>query len=287
MALRALAHAALESDGLTVHVLKIGAAKLNDHAADLLLDVAVVASRRHVDVGLERLGISILEVLERGSPGKRAHDVDVDAIGTPLVGGDASQAADALLGSGVAALAEVAKQAGTRGKVDNGALGLLQVRIGLLHIQVSGIQAGVNGQVELVHGVIGDRHARSAGLGVVDDGVDAAELGDSLVDNVLNDSLIVLTSRNIGLNGQDLNAVLGLERLLGGLELGNVAAGDDEVCALLGKSDIDAVTDGTSGAVLERGFAATRDDHGLTSEKSHTKSFQNRDGRTRRLRASK
>ena len=43
---------------------KVGTAELNDHAADFLLDVAVVACRRHVDVGLERLGISILEVLE-------------------------------------------------------------------------------------------------------------------------------------------------------------------------------------------------------------------------------
>lgn len=61
---------------------------------------------------------------------------------------------------------------------------------------------------------------------------------------------------------------------MGGLELGDVAAGDNEVRALLGKSDIDAVTDGASGAVLKRGLAAAGDDHGLTSEKSHIKSFQ-------------
>ena len=246
-----------------------------------------MARRRHVNVGLERLGIGILEVLERSSPGKRAHDVDVDAVLAPLVGGDAGQAADAFLGGGVAALAVVAKQAGARSKVDHGALGLLQVRIGLLHVQVGGIQARVNGQVKLVHSVVGDGHARGAGLGVVDDGVDAAELLNRLVDNVLYDGLVVLTGRNIGLNRQNLDAVLSLERLLGGLELGDVAAGDDEVRALLGKSDIDAVADGASGAVLERGLAAAGDDHGLTSEKSHTKSFQNRDGHARRLRASK
>ncbi len=152
--------------------------------------------------------------------------------------------------------------------------GLLQVRVGLLHVQVGGIQTGVNGQVKLIHGVIGNGHARGAGLSVVDDGVDAAELLNGLVDDVLDDSLVVLTSRNIGLNRQNLDTVLGLEGFLGGLELGDVAASDDEVCALLGKSDIDAVADGASGAVLKRGLAAAGNDHGLTSEKSHTKSFQ-------------
>ena len=148
------------------------------------------------------------------------------------------------------------------------------MRIGLLHVQVSSIQTGINGQVKLIHGVIGDGHARGAGLSIVDDGVDAAELLNGLVDDVLDDGLVVLTGRNIGLNGQNLNAVLGLERLLGGLELGDVAAGDDKVCALLGKCDIDAVADRASGTVLKRGLAAAGDDHGLTSEKSHTKSFQ-------------
>ena len=160
------------------------------------------------------------------------------------------------------------------------------MRIGLLHVQIGGIQTGINGQVKLIHGVIGDGHARGAGLSIVDDGVDAAELLNSLVDDVLDDGLVVLTSRNIGLNRQNLDAVLGLEGLLGSLELGNVATGNDEVCALLGKSDIDAVADGASRAVLKRGLAAAGDDHGLTSEKSHIKVLSNRDGPTRRLRAS-
>ena len=84
--------------------------------------------------------------------------------------------------------------------------------------------------------MVGDGHARGTGLSVVDDGVDATELLDGLVDNVLYDGLVVLAGRNIGLNRQNLDAVLSLERLLGGLELGDVAAGDDEVRALLGKA---------------------------------------------------
>ena len=161
------------------------------------------------------------------------------------------------------------------------------MRIGLLHIQIGGVQTGVNGQVKLIHGVVGDGHARGTGLGVVDDGVDATELLDGLVDNVLHDGLVVLAGGDIGLNRENLDAVLGLKRLLGSLELSNVTTGDNEVRAFLGKSDIDAVADGASRAVLKRGLAAAGDDHGLTSEKSHTKSFQNRDGHARRLRASK
>ncbi len=118
-------------DGLAVHVLKVGTAELNDNAADFLLDVAIVARRRHVDVGLKRLGIGILEVLERSGPSKRANDIDVDAVLAPLVGGNASQTTDALLGGSIAALAIVAKQAGARGKVDHGTTGLFEVRVAL------------------------------------------------------------------------------------------------------------------------------------------------------------
>ena len=84
--------------------------------------------------------------------------------------------------------------------------------------------------------MVGDGHTRGAGLSVVNDGVDAAELLNGLVDDVLDDGLVVLTSRDIGLNRQNLDAVLGLEGLLGSLELGNVATGNDEVCALLAKA---------------------------------------------------
>ena len=52
------------------------------------------------------------------NPGKRAYDVDVDAVGAPFGGGDAGQAADALLGGGIGALAVVAEQAGAGCEVD-------------------------------------------------------------------------------------------------------------------------------------------------------------------------
>ena len=230
--LRSLAHAAFQRQGLAGHILEIRHGQLDADTANLRLSVAVVAHGRHLDVGLESVRVGVPELLELGRPCQRADHVDVDAVLAPLGGGDAGHTADALLGGSIAALAIVAKQAGARGKVDHGALGLLQVRIGLLHVQIGSIQTGVNGQVKLIHGVIGDGHARGAGLSIVDDGVDAAELLNGLVDDVLDNGLVVLTGRDIGLNRQNLDAALGLEGLLGSLELGNVAAGNDEVCAL-------------------------------------------------------
>ena len=53
--------------------------------------------------------VSLLELLQLGGPGQRADNVDVDVIRAPLGGGHAGQAADALLGGSVGALAKVAK----------------------------------------------------------------------------------------------------------------------------------------------------------------------------------
>ena len=117
--------------------------------------------------------------------------------------------------------------------------------------------------------MIGNGHARGGSLCVVDHSVDAAKLFDGLIDNVLNHGLVVLTSRNVCLHGQHLDAVFSLEALLGILELGHVAAGDNEVRALFGKRDIDAIADGSSAAVLERRLAAAGYDHGLSVKQSH------------------
>ena len=78
-----MAHAALKSDGLTVHVLEVGPTELDHDTADLGLDIAIVARRRHVDVGFKGIGVRGLEILELGGPGKRAHDIGVHAILAP------------------------------------------------------------------------------------------------------------------------------------------------------------------------------------------------------------
>ena len=123
--LRPQSHAAFQRDGLAAHELEVGAGKLHHDATDLGLHIAVVAHGGHVHVGREGVGISFLEVLQSGRPGQRAHHVHVDAIGAPLGGGHARESADALLGGGVGALAEVAEEACTGGEVDDRALGLL------------------------------------------------------------------------------------------------------------------------------------------------------------------
>jgi len=60
---------------------------------------------------------------------------------------------------------------------------------------------------------------------------------------MLNNGLVVLTGRDICLDGEDLDAVFGLKGFLGGLEFGDVAAGNYQVGALFGESDVDAVAD--------------------------------------------
>ena len=118
--------------------------------------------------------------------------------------------------------------------------------------------------------MLGQRHARSGGLGVVDEHVDTAELSDSLVDDTLHHGLIVSAGVDIGGHDEHANAVLLLKLSLGGVELGLVAAGDDEVRALLGIGGGDTVADGTAAhAISENGSACTGDNGGLTSKKTH------------------
>ena len=80
---------------------------------------------------------------------------------------------------------------------------------------------------------------------------------------MLNNGLVVLAGGDVCLDGEDLDAVLGLKGFLGGLEFGDVAAGDYQVGALFGESDVDAVADRTSRPILEGRLAAAGDDNGF------------------------
>ena len=77
---------------------------------------------------------------------------------------------------------------------------------------------------------------------------------------MLNNGLVVLTGRDICLDGEDLDAVFGLKGFLGGLEFGDVAAGNYQVGALFGESDVDAVADRSRRSILEGRLAAAGDD---------------------------
>ena len=114
----------LQREGLAGQILEVRHGQLHAYPANLGLGVGVVAHGRHLDVGLERIRVCLLELLQLGGPGQRADHVDIDAILAPLSSGHAGQAADALLGGSVGALAKVAKQACTGCKVDHAALGL-------------------------------------------------------------------------------------------------------------------------------------------------------------------
>ena len=167
-----MTHAALQREGLAGHELEVRHGQLDAHAANLQFGVAVVAHGRHFDVGLEGLRVSLLELLQLGGPGQRADNVDVDVIRAPLGGGHAGQAADALLGGSVGALAVVAEQAGTGGKVDDRTLCLFQIGIARLHVVEGGIQTRVDRQIKLFCGVVCQRHAGGGCLCVVDQHVD-------------------------------------------------------------------------------------------------------------------
>ena len=147
----------------------------------------------HLDVGLESVGVGVPELLELGRPCQRADHVDVDAVFAPLGGGDAGHTADALLGGSIGRLAEVAEEAGTGSEVDDAAVRLSQIGVAGLHVVESGVEAGVDGQIELLGGVFGQRHAGGRSLCIVDEHLNAAEGIDgkiALADRVKGQSLV-------------------------------------------------------------------------------------------------
>lgn len=79
----------------------------------------------HLHIGLEGLGIGVGPAFQLRGPGQGADDVDVDVVLALLGGGHAGQTADAFLGGGVGALAEVAEETGAGGEVDDRALGVV------------------------------------------------------------------------------------------------------------------------------------------------------------------
>lgn len=102
---------------------------------------------------------------------------------------------------------------------------------------------------------------------------DAANLGDCLVDDVLDKGLVVLTGRDVRLNRQDLDAELGLQALLSSLELRDIATGNDEVRALLCERDVDTVADGAGAAVFKGRLATAGDDNDLAVGHAHGSSL--------------
>ena len=95
---------------------------------NLLLHVTVMSHGRHLDICLESIGICLLKFLQLCGPCQRTYNVDIDAIGTPLGSCDSGQSADAFLGRCISALSEITEETCAGGKVNNGTLGLLQVR---------------------------------------------------------------------------------------------------------------------------------------------------------------
>ena len=137
------------------------------------------------------------------------------------------------------------------------------MRVACLHVIEGSVQAGIQRQIELGGGVVGDGDAGSGGLGVVHQRVDAPELGHNLVDGGLHNGLVISLGVHVGLDGQHADAELALKTLLGGFELLHVTAGDGKVCALFGEGGGDAEPDGARGTVLQPRKASSGDDDGF------------------------
>lgn len=196
-----------------------------------------------MDVRFERIGVSFGEVLELRGPSKWADNVHIDVIGAPFIGCDAREAANAFFCSGVGALSNIAEEPCSRGEVDNGTLGLFQVRIACLHVVERSIEARIDRQVELVGRVLRKGNARSRSLCVVDEHIDAAEFFDGLIDDVLHGCGVVVASAHVCLDRKHLDAVEALELLFRIFELLNVAPSDDQIRAFFCVCGSDAIAD--------------------------------------------
>ena len=131
---------------------------------------------------------------------------------------------------------------------------LSQIGVAGFHVVESGVEAGVDGQIELLGGVFGQRHTGGRSLRIVDEHLNAAEGIDSLLDRA-----------DIGLHGQHLDAVEAFQLLLGCFQLLDIAACDDEVRALLGVCGGDAVADGAAAPILQDSAPCAGNDGGFTS----------------------
>ena len=223
-----------------------------------------MAHGRHLDVGFERIRVCLLELLQLGGPGQRADHVDIDAILAPLSSGHAGQAADALLGGSVGALAKVAKQACTGCKVDHAALGLGQIGIAGLHIVKCSVQAGIKGKIKLLGGVLCQRHAGSGCLCVVHQHLNATKGIHSLIDDILHGGFVVGACTHICLHRQNADAILGFQLVFCLFQFFHITASDDQICALFCKGGGNAIADGAAAAIGKYGAACAGDDSGLT-----------------------
>jgi len=258
------AETALESEGLTGHILEVGMSKHYAGTADILLGIAETSNRRSVNILFKRIGVSVLELFKLSGPCQRAYNIYVDVVSCPLGSGYSGETTDTFLGGGVSALAVVAEKTCAGCEVDNAALGLLEVGVASLHIVERCIKAGIHSKVKLLGGMIGQSNAGSGSLSVVDKNVDAAEFLDGLIDYGLGGSGVVVACGDVALQSEDLDAVESFELFLSLVELLYIAACDNDVGAFLGVGVCDAVADGAGLAVGKDSSSAAGDDNGFT-----------------------
>ena len=203
-----------EGEGFTRHVLKIRGRQLDTDPSDFFFSITEVTDWWDVDVGFEGVREGFFKLLQLRGPSERTNDVHVDVILSPFGGSDPAQAPNPFLCCRVSTLPVVAEKPGTRGKVDYGTLAFLEQRITGLHVVEGSVEAGINGEVELVAGVVSQGDAGSRSLSIVNQDIQLTKFLFNLVDNVLDDGPVIGLAVNVRLDGEDLNAILLFEFLL-------------------------------------------------------------------------
>mgnify|MGYP006967000751 CR=1 FL=1 len=108
--------------------------------------------------------------------------------------------------------------------------------------------------------VVGQRHAGSRCLCVVDKHLNAAEGLHGLLHNVLHGGLIVTTCTDICLHRQDLDTIKLLQFILGFFQLFHVAACDNQIGSFFGVGGGNAIADGATAAILQNSTPCAGDE---------------------------
>ena len=131
----------------------------------------------------------------------------------------------------------------------------------MLHIEECSIQAGIDCQVEVFLTMVDQHNARLRCLSIVYHGIELAEMGDGLSDNILYRFFVGTFSGNV----HNVNIVLLLELCLGVDQALLVAARNAQVRAFFSKS---------AGDTKANTLAAASDDSHFSLEKSHSSPFR-------------
>ena len=114
--LRAQTHAAFQCDGFAGHILEVLRSNLDTGSSNILFCASKPTHWRHMNIGGKGFRVSVLELLQLGSPGQGTDHIHMNAVRTPLSSCNTGETPDGLLGCCVTALSFVTEKTGTGGQ---------------------------------------------------------------------------------------------------------------------------------------------------------------------------